>query len=203
MQDLQHLVDLRFQVGEVASIDKLSELWAIDKTAYGEASLSWETFKGWWRSYRPGLKTLFLEDRIVGAIGIWPLSERCARRLATGRIKESEITGRMMRGRKPARCWYISGIVLKPEIAGGAAIRALFSQGIGSWLTRGNIEFPCELFALANSVEAETLLQGFNFFKVQNAKAMPDNVPLFGLKMDTKEELVSLLRARGVDLDLR
>jgi hypothetical protein len=42
MQDLQHLVDLRFQVGEVASIDKLSELWEIDKTAYGEASLSWE-----------------------------------------------------------------------------------------------------------------------------------------------------------------
>jgi len=35
MQDLQHLVDLRFQVGEVASIDKLSELWEIDKTAYG------------------------------------------------------------------------------------------------------------------------------------------------------------------------
>jgi hypothetical protein len=90
MQDLQHLVDLRFQVGEVASIDKLSELWAIDKTAYGEASLSWETFKGWWRSYRPGLKALFLEDRIVGAIGIWPLSERCARRLAAGRIKESD-----------------------------------------------------------------------------------------------------------------
>ena len=81
---------------------------------------------------------------------------------------------------KPARCWYIFWhIVLKPEIAGGAAIRALFSQGIGSWLTRGNIEFPCELFALANSVEAETLLQGFNFFKVQNAKAMPGNLPFW------------------------
>ena len=68
--------------------------------------------------------------------------ERCARRLAAGRIKESEVTGRMMSGRKPARCWYISGIVLEPEIAGGAAIRALFSQGIGSWFRRGNIEFP-------------------------------------------------------------
>jgi hypothetical protein len=59
MQDLQHLVDLRFQVGEVASIDKLSELWEIDKAAYGEASLTWEAFKGWWRSYRPGLKRCF------------------------------------------------------------------------------------------------------------------------------------------------
>jgi hypothetical protein len=33
------------QVGEVASIEKLSELWEIDKAAYGEASLTWEAFK--------------------------------------------------------------------------------------------------------------------------------------------------------------
>jgi len=46
-------------------------------------------------------------------------------------------------------------------------------------LSGGNIEFPCELFALANSLEAETLLQGFNFFKVQNAKAMPGNLPFW------------------------
>jgi hypothetical protein len=41
MQDLQYLVDLRFQAGEVASIDKLSELWEIEKAAYGEASFTW------------------------------------------------------------------------------------------------------------------------------------------------------------------
>jgi hypothetical protein len=45
------------------------------------------------------------------------------------------------------------------------------------------------------------LLEGFNFFKLQNAKAMPDNAPLFGLKVQTKEEFLSLLRGRGLDLD--
>jgi hypothetical protein len=92
-------------------------------------------------------------------------------------------------------------LVLEPKIAGSSAIRALFFQGFRSWLTSGNVEFPCEFLALANSAEAETLLEGFNFFKLQNAKAMPDNVPLFGLKVQTKEEFLSLLRGRGLDLD--
>jgi hypothetical protein len=77
----------------------------------------------------------------------------------------------------------------------------LFFQGIRSWLTSGSVEFPCEVLALANSAGAETLLEGFNFFKLQNAKAMPDNAPLFGLKVQTKEEFLSLLRGRGLDLD--
>jgi hypothetical protein len=61
-------------------------------------------------------------------------------------------------------------------------------------LTSGIVEFPCEVLALANS-------EGFNFFKLQKAKAMPDNVPLFGLKVQTKEEFLSLLRGRGLGLD--
>ena len=81
-----HLVSARSRIAP-SSIDKLSELWAIGKAAYGAESLSWETFKVWWRSYRPGVKSVVLEDRIVGAIAIWPLSERCANRLASGRIK--------------------------------------------------------------------------------------------------------------------
>jgi hypothetical protein len=191
-----------FQFGEVVSIAKLKELWVVDNAAYGEASITWETFVGWWRSYPPGLKALFLRDRIVGALGIWPLSDRCAKRLTDGRIKESEITGRMMRGRKPAHSWYVSGIVLEPKIAGDRAIRALFVEGIRSWLSSESVEFPCEFLSLASSVAAETLLCGFGFFKVQNAKAMPDREPLFGLKVATKEEFLSLLRVRGLDLDL-
>jgi hypothetical protein len=36
-------------------LDKLSELWAIDKAASGTASLPWETVVA---AYRPGLKAL-------------------------------------------------------------------------------------------------------------------------------------------------
>jgi hypothetical protein len=88
--------DDQLRVEAIRSPAELQELWAIDSAAYGEASITLETFMGWWRSYPSGLKVLFLQGRIVGALGIWPLSDRCARRLTDGRIKESEITGRMM-----------------------------------------------------------------------------------------------------------
>jgi hypothetical protein len=55
------------------------------------------------------------------------------------------------------------------------------SHGVGSWLSSTNIQFPYELLALASSKEGQALLEGFNFFKIQNATMMPDRVPLFGL----------------------
>jgi hypothetical protein len=57
----------------------------------------------------------------MGAIGIWPLSNRCGRLLKSARLKESQLMGRMMRGymESPARFWYVSGIVSFEEL--GAA----------------------------------------------------------------------------------
>ena len=102
---------------------------------------------------------------------------------------------------RPARFWYVSGIVLLPQLAGSRAIRILFSEGIGSWLRRTKIEFPCEWLAMASSVEGEVLLERFHFFRIQNATATPDRVPLFGLEWSTREEFVSLFKGRGVELE--
>lgn len=103
--------------------------------------------------------------------------------------------------RRPARFWYVSGVVLLPELCGSRAIRILFSGGIGSWLSRTKIAFPCELLALASSSEGERLLGGFEFFKIQNATAMPDHVPLFGLELSTREQFISLLKGRGLEVN--
>ena len=100
-----------------------------------------------------------------------------------------------------ARSWYVSGIVLRPQLIGSRAIRVLLSQGMGSWLNSPNIAFPCELLALAYSAQGQALLEGFNFFRIQNGAAMPDHVPLFGLELDTREQFVSLLRARGLEVE--
>jgi len=51
----------------------------------------------------------------------------------------------------------------------------------------------------AYSDQGQALLEGFNFFKVQNAKMMPDNVPLFALQVGDKDRLVSSLKSRGLD----
>jgi hypothetical protein len=72
---------------------------------------------------------------------------------------------------------------------------------MGSWLKSPNIEFPGELLALAYSPQGQALLEGFNFFRIQNGAAMPDHVPLYGLELNTREQFVSLLRARGLEVE--
>jgi hypothetical protein len=192
----------QLRVGPVRSPAELEDLWAIDSVAYGEASITYEKFQDWCSSFPLGLRALFFRNRVMGAIGIWPLAKRCARFLKSAQLKESQLIGRTMRSYldSPARFWYVSGIVLRPQLIGSRAIRVLLSQGIGSWLKSPNVEFPCELLALAYSTQGQALLEGFNFFRIQNGTAMPDRAPLFGLELDTREQLVSLLRAKGLDV---
>jgi len=194
----QHL-----HVGLIRSLGELEDLWSIDREAYGEASITYEKFKDWWLSFPLGLHALFFRSRVMGAIGIWPLSARCAGFLTTARLKESEISGRRMRAfnTTAAQFWYISGIVLRPELIGGRAIRILLSHGVASWLSSPNIQFPSELLALAYSQKGQALLEGFNFFKIQNSSAMPDGVPLFGLHLPNKQQFVSSLRSRGLEIE--
>jgi hypothetical protein len=74
------------------------------------------------------------------------------------------------------------------------------SHGVGSWLSSANIQVPSELLALAYSKQGQALLEGFNFFKIQNASMMPDRVPLFGLQLSDKQQLVSFLKDRGLEI---
>jgi hypothetical protein len=191
-------------VRQIQSSAELEDLWEIDNAAYGEASITYEKFKNWWMSFPSGLSALFFRTRVMGAIGIWPLSDRCAELFTNGGLKESEISGRTMRNflHAAAQFWYISGIVLRPELRGGRAITILLSRCIGSWLASANIRFPCQLLALAYSEQGQALLEGFDFFKLQNAKTMPDGVSLFALKVSAREQLLSSLKSRGLDLCL-
>jgi hypothetical protein len=110
---------------------KNEELWAIDNSAYGAASITYEKFRDWWRAYPPGLMVLNWDRRIGGAIGLWPLSDRTAARLTNAQLKESDLTGEMMRPfreaqaatheqhhpptpSQPARHWYVSGNCAAP-----------------------------------------------------------------------------------------
>jgi hypothetical protein len=91
------------RVGHIRSCAELHDLWAIDREAYGEASITYEKFEDWWRSFPSGLRAIFFRTRVMGAIGIWPLSSSCAGLLKAARLKESEITGRRMRVFKERR----------------------------------------------------------------------------------------------------
>jgi hypothetical protein len=181
---------------------ELQDLWAIDKAAYEEASITYERFHEWWSSFPLGLRALFFRSRVMGAIGVWPLSDRYGRLMKAAQLNESQLIGRMMRRHieQPPRFWYVSGLVLTPQLIGSRAIRVLLSQRIASCLKSPNITFPCEWLALAYSSAGEALLERFNFFRVQNAAAMPDHVPFFCLELDNRERFLSILEERGLDL---
>jgi hypothetical protein len=194
----------QFRLGSISSPDQLEELWAIDNTAYGAASITYEKFHDWWRAYPPGLLVLHWEKRIGGAIGLWPISERAAPRLTNGQMKEADLTGEMMRPFReaPTRYWYVSGIVLRPELGGTRAIRVLLGDGLSHWIYTAAITFPFQLLALASSKEGELLLGRFGFYCYQKAHAMPDGVALFALEA-SREEFISLLKARGIHVARR
>jgi hypothetical protein len=193
-----------FRLGSISAPDELAELWAIDKTAYGEASITYEKFQDWWCAYPPGLMVLNWNQGIGGAIGLWPLSDRSAARFKNAQMKEAAFTGRMMRPfrQAPARHWYVSGIVLRPELIGTRAIRVLLGDGLSHWIYTAAITFPFQLLALASSKEGELLLTRFDFYCYQKAHAMPDGVALFALDA-SREDFISLLKARGIHVARR
>jgi hypothetical protein len=103
----------------------------------------------------------------------WIRSERTAARLTNAQLKESDLTGEMMRPFREAqaRHWYVSGIVLRPELAGTRAIRVLLGDGLSHWIYTAAITFPFQLLALASSKEGELLLARFGFYCYQKAHA--------------------------------
>jgi hypothetical protein len=186
------------RLGSVSSSDELAQLWTIDKSAYGEASLTYEQFAGWWCAYPSGLLVLHWDQRIGGAIGLRPLSGRAAARFTNGKMKEANITGRMMhRFRQiPAHKWYISGMVLRPDLSGtcswqGNAIAAVLNQ----W--RRPLPKSTRIpLALSPWPESELLLGSFGFYCCQKAHAMPDGFALYALDVASRDDFASLLQAR-------
>jgi DNA-binding XRE family transcriptional regulator len=193
----------KLRLGDIRSPAELHDLWSMDNVAYGDASITFEHFQELWNAFPLGLRVLFFENTIIGAIGIWPLSGSWARALKAARVRERELPGRTMRAfrQKPARYWYISGIVRRSELTGGRTIKPLLSKGINSWLNTAKIRYPCELFALASAPAGHALLERFGFFQVQKADAMPDGYPLYGLAVNSRAEFVQLLKERNLDLD--
>jgi hypothetical protein len=190
--------DLEFRFGFIESTDQLAELWDIDKRAYGEASISFETFQAWWRAYPSGLPVLHWKGRIGGAIGMWPLSERSASRLTNGQIREGLLKGRMIRPfrERAAAYWYFSGVVLRPELIGTRAIRVLLGGGLWHWIDVAAIAFPCRLLALSSSPEGQLLLTRFGFRCCRKAHIMPDGLALFALDLVIRQDFTSLLERR-------
>jgi DNA-binding XRE family transcriptional regulator len=193
--------DTNLRMGEIRSPAELRDLWAIDNTAYGDANITFEHLLALWKAFPLGLRVLFFENEIMGAIGIWPVSCRWAERLQAGRLKEAQLNSRMVRQQagKPTEYWYVTGIVLREQLIGSRGSKMLLRDGLGSWLRQADIQYPCQILALAFSKHGKRLLERFQFFRVQDEITMPDKCPLYRLNLGSKSELIELLRQRRLD----
>jgi hypothetical protein len=56
------------------------------------------------------------------------------------------------------------------------------------------------MLALAYSAEGKALLERFSFLRLQNASAMPDGYPLYGITFQSASELENLLSERKISI---
>ena len=196
-------VRAKLRVGDIRTDAEIETLWTIDNAAYGDGNITLEHFRALWMAYPQGLHVLYHEDEILGAMGIWPVTERWASKLKSARLKEAELDANTVAeaARNPPCYWYITGLMLREELIGrGGGVKNLLNGALSIWLHRLKVGFPCEILALAYSEDGDRLLQRFGFPIAQHAHAMPDKIPLYRLYAVTKREMICLLRARNLDL---
>jgi hypothetical protein len=133
-----------FRLGSISAPDELAELWAIDKTAYGEASSRLVA------RLPSGIDGSELESRHR-----WRNRLVASFRPFCGTPHKCPNEGGRCDGphdapfrKTPARKWYISGMVRRPEFIGTCAIRVLVGDGLCHWFNTGAIADPCQLLAL-------------------------------------------------------
>ncbi|MBS0657744.1 MAG: hypothetical protein JSR82_05785 [Verrucomicrobia bacterium] len=200
---LRHGAEARLlRIGRVETEQQLRQLYLIDDDAYGAASIPFELFRDLWVAFPAGLVALFREDRIIGAIGIWPLEMAWHARFKACQLKEVELDPASMEGyqQKPSKLWYISGVVLSPS-ASSRAIKMLLEDGVRAWRRNVKLAFPCEFIALASSDEGLLMLEGFGFYRLQNGAKMPDGFPLYELTFDSEADLIDAMRKRSLLID--
>ena len=134
------------------------------------------------------------DRRIGGAIGLWPISDGTAARLTNAQLKESDLTGEMMRPFREAqaRHWYVSGIVLRPELAGTRAIRVLLGDGLSHWIYTAAITFPFQL--LVSRLRKKVSCCSRDLVSIAIKRLMLCRTVLrFSLSTLSREEFISLL----------
>lgn len=180
-----------YEAGTVESLEVLRELWQIDKKAYGDHSLEFEPFLEWWNLYPHGSRCLFLKDKIVASIGIYPLSVEQSQAFRDGHLVESEL-----RPVSIAQCaeegvqdWYVSGIVVVDEWQNRGLVRPLIRSAIENWMNSGHIHYPVRLFSLGQTLKGVKALKLFGLEFTTSGDLLPDQLDMYYMEKATPAEL--------------
>lgn len=196
--DLLSRPEPKFSLETAENLDRLRQLWLIDQEAYGELSLSFESFRHWWERYSMGSLLLIDNlDMIAGSIGIYPLNEPDYLGLVTGVRSESQIQPMLydecdLYG---SQHWYASGIVLDSAFRGSPTVlKQLLKNGLSAWLDSGHVRFPVRICSIAEYEVGAKTLRFLGFDKATDGCNCPDGCDIYEMELSDAQTGFSMIR---------
>jgi hypothetical protein len=161
---------------------ELKSLHKLDMSAYGDADIGYTCFESWWLSHKTGLFAMFdSNDKIIGAVGIWPITKEFYRKMSSGDTTEKQLTPQtILQGNmRPSSYWYISGIVLKNKFRGHILAAELIRETILQWCFEQKMRYPVKILATAYSKSGMDLLRKLDFTQIIPSEKAQDGFAIY------------------------
>jgi hypothetical protein len=173
-------------VRNIVTIAEFERLDALYHSCFGASSVPTEVLKSWWNAQPKGLIGLFKEDELIGGVSMWSMDEDTFHKIKNGAIKEQEILATNLDNHSYDK-YYASEIAIKSEERN---IFHLFKLLQGSMeQLKETSSYPASILALGYSPQGINILEKFGFTQQLNANETPDNLPLFRLTINSKDEI--------------
>jgi hypothetical protein len=189
---------------EVRKLNNESEVKMIaelDRRIYGEHSINFKGLLAWWKRYPGGVSVLIKNAKIIGAVGIWPLSRKRFIELANGQVDETDIEKLNIVKKKDNKSqvyWYLGDIVLEASFRKKKLTLVLLEEAVRCWLNEGNLADKIDLCALGFTKEGCSILERFGFNTVIKS---PSGYPVYRrtatireLRKDYEDKIAAPLR---------
>lgn len=185
--------------GEVRAVSELED------RLYNEENVELSVLYDWFRENRNGVLGLFTRnEKLVGAIGFWPLKEAAFRQLRRGEIGENQIRSEDIvsaRDESDCPCWYLSSLSAEPDcINRGYVLLLLFD--VGYRMLRMYEERPdlrIQIVSLAYSQNGARLLERFGFNVVRDGRESRHGHDVYLRTFESSEDVRLMLENLGVE----
>lgn len=165
----------RYVVAPTRTEADLRAMAAIDTEAYGADNVAYSVLRSWWRRYPPGHTVISREGRVIGGVGLWPVSAEVYHLLRAGTLHKpdfipltaAEVAARDGQGH--IGYWYLSGIALCVPYRRTSACAALLAQVAATWRARCAGSRVQRVGAMATSVVGARLLTHHGFTRPAGA----------------------------------
>ncbi|HEY0076279.1 MAG TPA: hypothetical protein VGB77_19425, partial [Abditibacteriaceae bacterium] len=152
----------------------------------------------WHARYASGILCLEHEEQIIGALGLWPLTQIAYEALVTGKLREEDIEAHYLSipgTDQTLAWWYVADIILLPQYRGTRTAGILLHQALSLWFRDAPLADLVHLAALAYSIQGKSLLQKLGF---QRQGISPDDYAIYTYsthKKDMQRRYMKILAA--------